>query len=167
MSRRRRRRGSTEATSFRQSACVDDTKDLVGSWLGSHNEAMKKEGRAALEMRGRYLLSNKKVRGPVAQRHSELWTWAEDIMGGGRGLLPIIFENAFELKVYRSYTFRKRVLVLRLYRTASRVSCGRGPKTPLFTRPPSYTFLLWFRGRRTRGRFRVSLARRARQPEGR
>ena len=50
-------------------------------------------------------------------------------MGGGRGLLPIIFENAFELKVYRIYTFRKRVLVLRPYRTATRVSCGRGPKT--------------------------------------
>ena len=58
------------------------------------------------------------------------------------------------------------ILVLRLYRTASRVSCGRKPKTPLFTRPPSYTFLLCFRGRRTRGRIRVSLARRGKVPRG-
>ena len=98
------------------------------------------------------------------------------------------WKNAFERKVYRIHTFRKSRLYVEAYRTATRVSCGHEPTTrwdgakegswpeslrplfpmyPFFTRPPSYTFLLCFRGRRTRGRIRVSLARRARSPEGR
>ena len=68
----------------------------------------------------------------------------------------------------QSDTFSNRVVVLRLYPQLQSELWMCAEVTPtLFARPPSYTFLLWFRGRRTRGRVRASLAQMSKaSPEG-